>query len=134
MKNKITTFLMFKGQAEEAMNFYVSLFENSKIKKITRYKKDEAGKEGTVMHAVFALNGQDYMCIDSAVEHEFGFTPAISLYVNCESEKEINDLFAKLSAGARVKMKLDSYGFSQKFAWLEDKFGLSWQLNLEHKK
>ena len=133
MKNKITTFLMFKGQAEDAMNFYVSLFDNSKIKNIIHYKKDEAGKEGTVMHATFSLNSQDYMCIDSAVEHEFGFTPAISLYVNCESEEEINELYEKLSDNAKVNMKLNSYGFSEKFAWLEDKFGVSWQLNLEHK-
>jgi len=63
----------------------------------------------------------------------FGFTPAISSYVNCESEKEINDLFAKLSENAKVNMKLNSYGFSEEFAWLEDKFGVSWQLNLKHK-
>jgi len=122
---------MFKGQAEEAMNFYVSVFKNSAIKSITRYKKDQAGKEGTVMQAIFTLCGQDYMCIDSAVEHAFGFTPAISLYINCESEQEINTLFKKLSEGARVYMKLNAYGFSKKFAWLEDKFGVSWQLNLK---
>ena len=131
MKNTIITFFMFKGRAEEAMHFYISLFDNSKIKKITRYKKDEAGKEGSVMQAIFSLNGQDYMCIDSAVDHDFDFTPAISLYVNCTSEKEINALFSKLSDNAKVYMKLKSYGFSKKFTWLEDKFGVSWQLNLE---
>jgi predicted 3-demethylubiquinone-9 3-methyltransferase (glyoxalase superfamily) len=131
MANKITTFLMFKGQAEEAMNFYISLFGNSGIKNITRYKKGEAGREGTVMQAIFSLKGQEFMCIDSAVEHAFGFTPAISLYINCDSEQEINMLFKKLSEGARVYMKLNTYGFSKKFAWLEDKFGVSWQLNLK---
>ena len=131
MKNKISTFLMFRGQAEQAMNFYVSLFENSKIINISRYKKSEAGREGSVRQALFSLNGQDFMCIDSAAEHDFDFTPAISLYVNCESEREINQLFSRLSEGAKVYMKLNAYGFSKKFAWLEDKFGLSWQLNLE---
>ena len=127
---KITTFLMFDGKAEEAMNFYTSLFENSKILSLTRYGPNEAGAEGTVMHAAFSLGGQEFMCIDSNVKHEFTFTPAISLYVNCETEEEIDGLFEKLSHGGQVLMPLDRYPFSEKFAWLSDKFGVSWQLNL----
>ncbi len=127
---KITPFLMFDGTAEKAMSFYTSLFENSRILSIIRYGPNEAGAEGTVMHATFSLNGQVFMCIDSNVEHEFTFTPAVSLYVNCETEMEIDALFEKLSDGGEVFMPLDRYPFSEKFAWVSDRFGMSWQLNL----
>lgn len=126
---KIMTFLMFEGKAEEAMNFYTSLFENSKIESITRYKANETGKEGTVKHAVFSLNGQQYMCIDSPAKHEFNFTPSISLYVTCETEEEIDNLFKQLSEGGEVLMPLDQYPFSEKFGWVNDKYGVSWQLS-----
>jgi predicted 3-demethylubiquinone-9 3-methyltransferase (glyoxalase superfamily) len=112
------------------MNFYTSLFEKSKILSLTRYGPNEAGAEGTVMHATFALNGQDFMAIDSNVRHEFTFTPAVSLYVNCGTEAEIDRLFEKLSLAGQVLMPLSSYPFSEKFAWIADKFGVSWQLNL----
>lgn len=134
MKNlnqKITTFLMFEGQAEAAMNFYISLFDNSKIMNITRYGQNEAGKEGTVVRAKFTLNGQEFMCIDSSVKHPFTFTPAISLYVTCETETEIERLFDKLSQDDQVLMPLDEYPFSQKFGWVADKYGVSWQLSLD---
>ncbi|QWU18486.1 VOC family protein [Paenibacillus sophorae] len=127
---KITTFLMFSGQAEEAMNFYVSLFERSEILHIQRYGPGEAGAEGSVVHAVFSLNSQQFMCIDSNTPHDFTFTPAISLYVNCETEEEIENLFGKLSERGQVFMPLDKYPFSDKFAWVGDKFGVTWQLNL----
>ncbi|SHN82030.1 VOC family protein [Desulfitobacterium chlororespirans] len=131
-KQKITTFLMFQdGNAEEAMNFYISLFDNSKIVNITRYGANEAGQEGTVMHAVFSLNGQEYMCIDSYVKHEFTFTPAISLYVTCDSKEEIDKVFEKLSEGGQILMPLDSYPFSARFGWVNDKYGVSWQLSFE---
>jgi len=74
------------------------------------------------------------MCIDSPVKHDFTFTPSISLYVNCESEEEINRLFKSLSQDGKVLLLLDSYGFSDKFGWLEDKFGVSWQLNFKKKQ
>jgi predicted 3-demethylubiquinone-9 3-methyltransferase (glyoxalase superfamily) len=127
---KITTFLMFEGRAEEAMNFYTSLFKQSEISHITRYGPNEGGAEGSVMQAVFSLNGQAFMCIDSPAKHEFTFTPAMSLYVTCETEAEIDTLFEKLSAGGAVLMPLTSYPFSERFAWISDKFGVSWQLNL----
>ena len=128
--HKILTCLMFTGQAEEAMKFYTSLFENSQIISITRYGADAGDKEGTVMNATFSLNGQLFMCIDSPIEHDFTFTPAISLYVECETEDEIDRLFEKLSEGGKVLMPLATYPFSKKFAWVEDKYGVSWQLNL----
>lgn len=127
---EITPFLMFEGQAEEAIDFYTSLFKKSKILNITRYGPNEAGAEGTVMHATFSLNGQKFMCIDSNVEHAFTFTPAISLYVTCETEGEVDELYDQLSSGGQVRMPLAPYPFSQKFAWLDDRFGVSWQLSL----
>lgn len=130
-KQTITTFLMFSGNAEEAMNLYVSLFDQSEIINITRYGANEAGKEGTVLHATFSLKGQEFMCIDSSIEHEFTFTPAISLYVKCDTEEEIDLLFEKLSQDGKVYMPLSAYSFGERFGWVEDKFGVSWQLNLE---
>jgi predicted 3-demethylubiquinone-9 3-methyltransferase (glyoxalase superfamily) len=130
-KQKITTFLMFDGKAEEAMNYYVSVFEQAEIVSIHRYGANEAGTEGAVVHATFSLNGQVFMCMDSNVKHDFTFTPAISLYVACASEDEIDRLFEKLSQGGAVAMPLTAYPFSDKFAWVSDKYGVSWQLNLE---
>lgn len=127
---QITTFLMFDGQAEEAMGLYTSLFEKSEILSITRYGPNEAGAEGTVMQATFSLNGQEFMCIDSNIKHKFTFTPAMSLFVKCETVEEIDRLFEKLSHGGQVLMPLDRYPFSQKYAWCSDKFGVSWQLSL----
>ena len=126
---KITNFLMFTGQAEEAMNFYMSLFPNSEITHIIRYKANEAGPEGTVLHAKFSLNGQQFMCIDSPVKHAFTFTPAMSLYVSCESDDEIEKLFKELSNGGSILMPLAAYPFSKKYTWLNDRFGVSWQLS-----
>ena len=128
---KFTTFLMFTGQAEEAMNLYTSLFKQSEILNITRYGANEAGAEGTVQHATFTLNGQEFMCIDSSAQHAFTFTPSISLYVRCETEEEIDRVFTVLSQDGQILMPLDRYPFSQKFGWLSDRFGVSWQLSLE---
>ncbi len=126
---KITNFLMFTGQAEEAMNFYISLFPNSEITRIIRYKANEGGPEGTVVHAIFNLNGQQFMCIDSPVKHAFTFTPAMSLYVDCESDAEIDKLFKELSNDGSILMPLAAYPFSKKYTWLNDRFGVSWQLS-----
>lgn len=127
---KITTFLMFEGKAEEAMNFYTSLFDQSEIVSISRYDENGPGKEGTVIHATFTLNGQEFMCIDSYVNHNFTFTPAMSLYVTCETEEEIDTVFNKLAQDGAILMPLGSYPFSKKFGWLNDKYGVSWQLTL----
>jgi predicted 3-demethylubiquinone-9 3-methyltransferase (glyoxalase superfamily) len=127
---KITTFLMFEGNAEEAMTFYVSLFDGAEIVSMSRYGADGQGKEGTVEHATFSLAGQQFMCIDSSVEHGFTFTPAISLFVQCEDEAEIDRVYSALLDGGAALMPLGSYGFSTKFGWVNDKFGVSWQLNL----
>lgn len=131
MNPKITTFLMFEGQAEEAITFYTSLFDNSEIVSLTRSGPDGPGgpdAEGTVQRALFTLNGQQYMAIDS-FGHNFTFTPAISLFVQCDSEEELDKLYEKLMEGGTAAMPLDDYGFSKKFGWVQDRFGVSWQLN-----
>src|SRR6185437_8350160 len=120
---KITTFLMFEGKAEEALNFYTSLFKDSKVVNISRYAVGEPGPEGTVKQASFTLNGQEFMCTDSYVKHGFTFTAAMSLYVKCETESEIDTLFAKLSDGGTIMMPLAPYPFSKKFGWVGDRFG-----------
>lgn len=127
---EVKPFLMFSGQAEEAMNFYVNLFDNSKIIESTIYGRDEAGKAGLVRQAVFSLNGQEIMCIDSPIKHEFGFTPAISLYVTWFDEERMVRCYKRIADGGHVLMPLDKYDFSLKFAWIQDKFGVSWQFNL----
>jgi predicted 3-demethylubiquinone-9 3-methyltransferase (glyoxalase superfamily) len=129
-KTQITPFLMFEGKAEEAMNFYVSLFADSRVLSIRRYGSGQTGKEGTVEQAAFTLAGQRILCIDSPVKHDFTFTPAMSLFVDCHGEAQLEELFAKLSAGGAVMMPLDNYGFSRRFGWVSDRFGVSWQLNL----
>jgi predicted 3-demethylubiquinone-9 3-methyltransferase (glyoxalase superfamily) len=125
----ITNFLMFDGRAEAAMNFYFSVFPNSSVISITRYKANEGGAEGTVLHATFSLNGQVFMCIDSPAKHAFTFTPAMSLYIDCDSDAEIENLFKSLSENGSVLMPLNAYPFSKKYVWLNDRFGVSWQLN-----
>jgi predicted 3-demethylubiquinone-9 3-methyltransferase (glyoxalase superfamily) len=113
---KITTFLWFDGQAEEAANFYTSIFKNSKIGRILRYGDAGPGAKGSVMTVEFQLEGQEFIALNGGPAYQL--TPAISLFVNCETQKEVDDLWTKLSAG----------GKEVQCGWLEDKFGLSWQI------
>ncbi|HXO39112.1 MAG TPA: VOC family protein [Candidatus Acidoferrum sp.] len=126
----IQPFLMFEGKAEEAMNFYVSLFPNAKVVNIERYGPNRAGAEGSVMKASFSIGNQTVLCTDSIVKHTFSFTPAFSFFVDCRSEEEIGRIYAALSAGGTELMPLGEYGFSRKFSWINDRYGVSWQLNL----
>ena len=107
--SKITPFLMFQGQAEEAINFYMSIFNDSEIIRLARYEAGEPGKEGEVSQAVFSINGQEFICTDTFVQHAFTFTPSISLFVECDSEEEINDAYTKLADGGELLMPIDSY-------------------------
>lgn len=127
---QLTTFLMFTGQAEAAIKLYTSLFANSRIVSLTRFGAGEDGVEGTVKHATFSLNEQEFMAIDSNPVHAFTFTPSISIFVKCADEAEIDRLFTGLSEGGQIMMPLAAYPFSRKFAWLADRFGVSWQLSL----
>ncbi|PUB10446.1 VOC family protein [Paenisporosarcina sp. OV554] len=129
-KQKIHSFLMFEGNAEEAMAMYTSLFEESEIINIIRYGPNESGDEGSVLHATFSVKGQEFMASDSYVKHDFTFTPSISMFVTCDSEEEIDVAYAKLSQGGEILMPLADYSFSAKFGWVNDKFGVSWQLSL----
>ena len=130
MAQSITTFLMFEGQAREAMDLYMSLFPNSKIVQMSTYGPEGPAPEGSVMHAIFTINGQQVMVSDSYVKHTFTFTPSTSLFVQCEDPAEFERLFPALSADGQVLMPPGSYGFSQRFAWCSDRFGVSWQINL----
>jgi predicted 3-demethylubiquinone-9 3-methyltransferase (glyoxalase superfamily) len=122
---------MFPDSAEEAMQFYVSLFRGSEIGQVIRYGPGEQGAEGSIKRADFTLAGQSVICIDSPVKQTFTFTPSVSLFVECETEKELDTVFGQLSKGGEVMMPPDNYGFSKKFCWLSDRFGMSWQLTLQ---
>ncbi len=109
-KQKITPFLWFDGKAEEAMNFYVSIFGNSKVGKLMQ------GPDGSVMGVSFQLEGQQFSALNGGPRYKF--TPAISLFVDCKTQQEVDELWAKLSAG----------GETSRCGWLKDKYGLSWQI------
>jgi predicted 3-demethylubiquinone-9 3-methyltransferase (glyoxalase superfamily) len=113
---KITPFLWFDNNAEEAMNFYVSVFKNAKITSLTRFGDAGPGPKGTVMTGIFQIEGQKFYALNGGPN--YSFTPAISLFVNCESQQEIDELWEKLSEG----------GKKDRCGWLTDKFGLSWQI------
>ena len=125
---KITPFLWFDGKAEDAMNFYVSLFKNSKTGRVTRCGDAGPGPKGSVLTATFQLEGQDFTALNGGPM--FKITPAISFFVNCATQDEIGALWERLSAGGAVLMPLDTYPFSQQFGWVQDRFGVSWQVNL----
>ncbi len=124
-------FLMFTGQAQEAMSFYVSLFPGGTIDDVVRYGPGGPGPEGTVMKASFTVAGQTILCTDTFVKHAFSFTPSFSLFAQCESDAQIERLAAALAAGGQMLMPLDNYGFSRRFTWVSDRYGVSWQLNLD---
>jgi predicted 3-demethylubiquinone-9 3-methyltransferase (glyoxalase superfamily) len=113
---KITPFLWYDSQAEEAMNFYISIFKNSKVVTIARYGDAGPGPKGSVMTAAFQLDGQDFVALNGGPQYKF--TPAISFVVNCETQEEVDELWEKLSAGGR----------KDRCAWLTDKYGVSWQI------
>ena len=131
MARSVLTHLMFDGTAEEAMNLYVSLFPGSRITEIERFGVGDDALQGKVKQARFILVDREFICIDTPVKHAFTFTPSISIFVNCESQAELDTVFAKLSQGGTVYMPLDNYGFSERFGWVADRFGVSWQLNFD---
>ena len=130
MSTTVRPFLMFEGQAEAAMQLYVSVVPDSEILDIKRYPAGGPGPEGSVMLAAFSVAGQVVHCTDSPIKHAFTFTPAFSFFVECESRERFDALWSALSDGGGVMMPPDNYGFSQHFGWLSDRFGVSWQLNV----
>ncbi len=138
---KLTTFLAFEEDAEEAVTFYTTIFEDSEVLHTIRAGADEPGwVEGVLQHAIFSLGGQQFMCInippagarghDHAPWDTYSFSPAQATYVQCDSDSEFDRLFDALSEKGEVIMPVGSYGFSAKFAWIVDRFGVSWRLNL----
>ena len=130
MPEQVTPFLMFTGDAERAIELYMSLFDDAQLLSLTRFGPDGTGVEGTVQQATFSIAGQVFRCFDSPPVHDFGFTPSFSVFVDVSSAEELDRLFAGLSEGGGVLMPLDDYGFSRRFGWVSDRFGVSWQLNL----
>jgi predicted 3-demethylubiquinone-9 3-methyltransferase (glyoxalase superfamily) len=126
----VRPFLMFEGRAEEAMTLYVRVVPGSQIVEVERYGPEGPGKDGTIKRALFSVGGQVVQCVDSFVAHGFTFTPSISFMVECESESQLDALWSALIEGGSALMPLDNYGFSRRFGWLNDRFGVSWQLNL----
>ena len=129
---RATTLLMFQcGNAEAALNFYAETVPDSRIVSLQRFGPEGPGPEGTVLRAVAEIAGLTVMAHDSFIQHGFDFTPSTSFFVECDDEAQIDALAAKLLEGGTAHMPLGSYGFSRKFAWIADKFGVSWQVNLQ---
>jgi predicted 3-demethylubiquinone-9 3-methyltransferase (glyoxalase superfamily) len=116
MQKKITPFLWFDGNAEEAANFYVSIFKNSKVLGVSHYGKDAPGDAGTVMTVGFVLDGEQFIALNAGPTYKF--SEAVSFLVSCDTQEEIDELWEKLSEG----------GEQRECGWLKDKFGLSWQI------
>jgi len=116
MSQKITPFLWYTDQAEEAAKFYTSIFKNSKIKTVARYGDAGPGPKGSVMTIAFEIEGQEFIALNGGPH--FKFTPAVSFVINCDTQDEVDTFWAKLSAGGRT----------DRCGWLTDKFGLSWQV------
>jgi predicted 3-demethylubiquinone-9 3-methyltransferase (glyoxalase superfamily) len=116
MKTRITPFLWFNDHAEEAMRFYTSIFKNSKIGDVTRSGEEGPGPKGTVMSVTFQLDGQEFIALNGGPV--FMFSPAISFFVKCETQAEVDHFWKKLSEGGDI----------QQCGWLKDKYGLSWQI------
>lgn len=128
----LSTYLMFQdGKAEEAMNLYIDVF-GGEVESVSRWGSDGPGAEGTAQLAVFTLRGSRFMCFNSPPMHDFDFTPSTSTFVDFDDEAALDRAYQVLSEDGAQLMPLDDYGFSKKFGWVNDRFGVSWQLNLPH--
>ncbi len=131
MTQSLSTFLTFQGgTATSALNLYRDVFDDFELIEINYYGADGPGPEGTVISARFRIGGANLGCADSPIAHEWGFTPAISIWIDCDSHEEIERGFLRLADGGEVFMPLDDYGFSSRFGWVSDPYGVTWQLNL----
>ena len=132
MAESVHTHLMFQnGRALEALSRYEQIFGGAfSIDELDTYDESAVGLTGQVQLAVCTLLGARITCIDSPVQHAFDMTPAISLFVECTDEDELERLFSALSEDGEVFMPLDDYGFSRRYGWIEDRYGVPWQLNL----
>ena len=133
--NSISTCLMFvgdhAGKAHDAITFYTELFNNSELLSVEWHEASANEVAGTVKFARFSIAGVQYIAMDSSHDHAFTFTPATSQFVDCDSIEEIEYLYQALQEEGDSLMPLGEYGFSRRFGWVNDRFGVSWQLNLE---
>jgi len=131
MTRELRTFLTFQhASANAALDLYRRVFDDFELVEIAHYDAAGPGPDGSVLHARFRLAGSEFSCADSPVTHGWDFTPAVSLWIDCDSAEEQERLFAELGVDGTVFMPLDDYGFSTRFAWVGDRFGITWQLNL----
>ena len=132
MTRELRTFLTFQGgAATAALDHYRAVFADFELIEVVHYGQDDIGPDGSVKLAKFRLAGSELSCSDSPIDHEWGFTPAVSLWIECDDNNELERLFDQLSDGGRVFMPLDDYGFSTRFGWVGDRHGVTWQLNLQ---
>jgi predicted 3-demethylubiquinone-9 3-methyltransferase (glyoxalase superfamily) len=129
MAATVLPFLMFQGDGAQALDFYLSVFDDARVEHIDRYGEGENGPAGSIKLARFSIGKQTVLCTDSPVKHAFSFTPSFSFFVECESEEEVRRLSETLKAGGAELMPVGNYGFSMLFAWVSDRFDVSWQLN-----
>ncbi|PNE03674.1 hypothetical protein A15D_00590 [Alcanivorax sp. MD8A] len=130
MSTALTIQLMFQGQANDALALYAEVIEGFSLRRKVRYGPDGPGKEGCVQEAMFTIGNATVHCIDSPVPHDFDFTPSTSLCLTLETERQVKQTFAALTEGGKALMPLDDYGFNPLFGWVQDRFGVSWQLML----
>jgi predicted 3-demethylubiquinone-9 3-methyltransferase (glyoxalase superfamily) len=131
MTDIVRPFLMFQGgEASAALDFYLTLFPGARVDAMERYGAGGPGPEGTIKVARFTVGGQSVMCSDSFVKHGFTFTPSFSFFIDCDSEERLRELADRLRQGGAEFMPVGNYGFSRLFAWVSDRFGVSWQINL----
>ncbi|MDX8483067.1 VOC family protein [Mesorhizobium sp. VK24D] len=126
----VTPFLMFEGRAEDAVTLYCETIPASRVIDVTRYGPNEDGPEGTVKLARASIGGTEVMIFNSPVHHAFTFTPSFSFFVDCSSDEELGRIVDVLSKDGSFSMPTGNYSFSRRFAWLNDRFGVSWQINL----
>jgi predicted 3-demethylubiquinone-9 3-methyltransferase (glyoxalase superfamily) len=130
MTDTVRPFLMFQGgEASAALDFYLTLFPDARVDAMERYGAGGPGPEGTIKVARFTIGGQSVMCSDSFVKHAFTFTPSFSFFIDCHSEERVRELADRLKEGGGELMPVGNYGFSKLFAWVADRFGVSWQIN-----
>ncbi len=127
---RASTHLMFTGDASAALDLYASVFRDFRVEHLERYADGDAGAPGSVRRADAIFGEHRIIAIDSPVKHAFTFTPSVSIFVDCDSADALDAAFAQLANGGQVFMPIADYGFSRRFGWCADRFGVSWQLNL----
>lgn len=127
---KVKTYLMFQGDAEKAVDLYSSAFKDFEVGDVESYGEGEQVEAGSFKLANVSFAGHELIIFDSPPVHDFSFTPSMSIFVDFDTQDELEAAFVKLSEDGEVMMPLDSYGFSRRFGWIADRYGVSWQLNL----